>query len=69
MTSDGATIFLRDEMTDAEKQLFLTDVKKVCSEYFDNGKRYSVDVTGEDGAYSVCVIFSAERIKRVRKPL
>ncbi len=62
-------IFDRDELSEGEKQLFLADIKKVCSEYFENEGRFSLDITRTEGGFSVCLIFDARRIKRFRKPM
>ncbi len=62
-------IFEREDFTDGEKQLFLADIRKVCSEYFENEGRFSLDITRTEGGFSVCLIFDARRIKRFRKPL
>lgn len=58
----------RDLMTDEEKELFITDLKNVCSEYFEADGRYSVDVTRTERGTSVCIIFDAARVKKFKKP-
>lgn len=68
ISNAGALILDREEMTEDEKQLYLSDLKNVCEEYFEGGGRYSIDVTRTEDGFSVCVIFDAKRIKRFRKP-
>ncbi|MGN0818148.1 MAG: hypothetical protein ACI4L9_04185 [Candidatus Coproplasma sp.] len=58
----------REEMTESERELFLSDLNRVCDEYFDCDKKFSLDVTRTESGYSVCVIFDARRIKRLKKP-
>ncbi len=58
----------KEQLTDEEKELFLTDLKTVCSEYFEADTRYAVDVTRTEKGFSVCVIFDAARIKKFRRP-
>ncbi len=58
----------RDKMTDEERELFLSDLKTVCSEYFEAEGKYSMDVTRTENGLSVCVVFDAVRIKRFKKP-
>ena len=58
----------REEMTDGEKDLFLSDLKGVCDEYFDDDGNFSMDVTHTENGFSVCIIFNARRIKRFKKP-
>jgi hypothetical protein len=63
-----STLFERDEMTEEEKQLFLSDLQFVCEEYFEDSDRLSLDVTRTEEGFSVCVIFNSRRIKRFKKP-
>ena len=58
----------REQMTDDEKELFLSDLKTVCSEYFDGGGKFSLDITRTEKGYSVCVVFDASSIKKFKKP-
>lgn len=58
----------REQITDEEKELFLADLKGVCSEYFETDDKYSMDVTRTEKGFSVCVIFDAARIKKFKKP-
>ena len=58
----------REQMTDEEKALFLSDLKAVCAEYFETDDKYSMDVTRTANGFSVCVIFDAVRIKKFKKP-
>ncbi len=58
----------RDLFTEEEKQLFLNDLKNVCSEYFDGDGKYSLDLTRTEKGYSVCIVFDAVRVKKFKKP-
>ncbi len=58
----------REQMTDEEKELFLSDLKGVCAEYFETDDKYSMDVTRTKQGFSVCIIFDAARIKKFKKP-
>lgn len=58
----------REQMTDEERELFITDLKGVCGEYFDADDKYSMDVTRTEKGFSVCIIFDAARIKKFKKP-
>ena len=64
----GALILDREEMTEGERELFISDLKKICEEYFEGEGKFSLDVTRVESGYSVCVIFDARRIKRFKKP-
>lgn len=70
MRHDGieGLILEREEMTDGERQLFLSDLKQVCEEYFESDGRYSLDVTRSERGFSVCILFDARRVKRFKKP-
>ena len=59
-------ILERDDMSDFERALFLKDLKKVCDEYFF---RPSLEITRTEDGFLTCVIFSARRIKSVKRPL
>jgi hypothetical protein len=69
MIDARSIIFDREEISDEEKKLFLKDLKFVCDEYFDGNKNFSLDVTKTESGFSICIIFSADRIKRFKKPL
>ncbi len=58
----------REQMTDEEKELFLSDLKGVCSEYFEGDGRYSLDLTRTEKGFSACIVFDAVRIKKFKKP-
>ena len=58
----------RQDLTEEERELFLTDVKTVCSEYFDGDFKYSIDVTRTEKGFSVCIVFDASRIKNFKRP-
>ena len=56
------------QMTDSEKELFIEDLKSVCSEYFEGDGKYSVDVVSLEKGLSVCIVFDAVRVRNFRKP-
>lgn len=58
----------RDDMSDLERELFLSDVKKVTDEYFESDANPSLEITRTDGGFLICVLISARRIKNVKKP-
>ena len=59
----------RAEMTELERQLFLQDFKRVAEEYFECGEGASLEITRSEEGFIVCIIFSARRIKSVKRPL
>ncbi len=64
----AAELFDRGEMTEEEKELFICDFRKVCTEYFETDGKFTLDVAPNGSGYSVCIIFDAHRIKRFKKP-
>ncbi len=58
----------REKMTDEERELFLSDLKNLCEEYFEGGSKFTTDMTRTANGFSVCVIFDAARIKSFKKP-
>ena len=62
-------ILERDDMSDFERALFLKDLKKVCDEYFECDFRPSLEITRTEDGFLTCVIFSARRLKSVKRPL
>ncbi len=61
-------ILERDDMSDFERGLFLKDLKRVTDEYFEADSAASLEITRTDEGFLVCVIFSARRIKSVKRP-
>ena len=59
--------FDRDEMTEGEKQLFLRDFKRVYDEYFEGDGKPDINLTRTEDGFSVCIIFSASRVKRFKR--
>ena len=57
----------REEMTEGEKQLFMSDFKRVCADYFECDGKPELNLTKTDDGYSVCIIFAARRIKHFRR--
>lgn len=60
-------LFDREDMTEGERQLFLNDFKRVCEEYFECDGRPDINITRTADGFSVCIIFSARRIKTFRR--
>ena len=58
----------RDDMTDFERELFLTDIKKVTDEYFESEGNSSLEITRTDEGFLVCMFMTARRIKKLKKP-
>ena len=58
----------RDDMSDFERELFLSDIKKVTDEYFESNGSSSLEITRTDEGFLICVLMSARRIKNVKKP-
>lgn len=58
----------RDDMSDFERELFLSDIKKVTDEYFESDKNASMEITRSDEGFLICVLMTARRIKNVKKP-
>lgn len=58
----------RDDMSDFERELFLSDIKKVTDEYFESNDNPSMEITRTDEGFLICILSSARRIKNVKKP-
>lgn len=58
----------RDDMSDFERELFLTDIKRITDEYFECEGNSSLEITRTDEGFLVCLFLSARRIKNVKKP-
>lgn len=58
----------RDDMSDFERELFLSDIKKVTDEYFECEKSPSLEITRTDEGFLICMFLTARRIKNVKKP-
>ena len=58
----------RDDMSDFERELFLSDVKKVTDEYFESEGEAALEITRADEGFLICILMSARRIKNVKKP-
>ena len=58
----------RDDMSDFERELFLSDVKKVTDEYFESEGNSSLEITRTDDGFLICMFMTARRIKNVKKP-
>lgn len=69
MTEAGRLLSLdREDMSDLERELFLTDLKRVTDEYFESDGKVSLEITRSDEGFIVCVLLTAHRIKNVKKP-
>lgn len=58
----------REDMSDFERELFLSDLKKVTDEYFESDGNPSLEITRSDEGFIVCVLMTARRIKNLKKP-
>jgi hypothetical protein len=58
----------REEFSEEEKELFLSDLKETCEEYFEGSDRFSINITKTPSGYSVCILYNARRIKSFKKP-
>lgn len=58
----------RDEMSDFERTLFLKDIKPVADEYFESEGDANLEITRTENGFLVCILFSARRIKSVKRP-
>ena len=58
----------RDDMSDFERDLFLSDIKKVTDEYFESDGQASLEITRTDEGFLICLFLTARRIKNVKKP-
>jgi hypothetical protein len=56
-------------MTGVERQLFIGDLKNVCCRYFEDGDKFSLDITPMEDGFCVCIVFDARRIKSCKRPL
>ena len=57
----------REEMTEGEKQLVMSDFKRVCAAYFECDGQPELNLTKTDDGYSVCIIFAARHIQHFRR--
>jgi hypothetical protein len=57
----------REDMTDNDKRLFVEDLKVLLNEYFERDGAVTVDITRIREGFSVCVIFSARRMKKPKR--
>lgn len=58
----------REDMSELDRQLYLADMGRVNREYFECESEPTLEVTRADEGFLVCVIFTARRIKSVRRP-
>ena len=58
----------RDDMADFERELFLSDIKRVTDEYFESEGNPTLEITRTDEGFLVCMFLTARRIKNVKKP-
>lgn len=56
----------RQGMTEKDKELFLHDIQAVISEYMEIDKNATIDVARTEIGFSICILFTARRIKNVR---
>ena len=58
----------REDMSDFERELFLKDLKRVTDEYFESEGEASLEITRAESGFLICALFTARRIKNVKKP-
>ncbi|MCD7728772.1 MAG: hypothetical protein LUI60_02525 [Clostridia bacterium] len=58
----------REIMTEAERELLIRDLTTVAEEYFEPDGKAHLDITRTESGLSVCLIFSARRIKKLWRP-
>lgn len=58
----------KEEMTEEEKQLFLSDIRCVCEQYFDADGKYSFDLAKTENGFCGYIIFDALRVRKFKKP-
>ena len=66
--SNAAFELEREAMSSAERELLKRDLNWVIDEYFERDDGTDIDVTKTRNGYSVCVLFKARRIKKMRSP-
>lgn len=59
----------RDDMSELDRQLYLNDMLRVNGEYFECDGAPTLEVTRAEDGFLVCVIFTARRIKSVKRPV
>lgn len=59
----------REQMTEAEKELYVNDLTRLTQEYFEIDEIPKVSVVRSDGGFAVTVKISARRIKYVKRPV
>lgn len=59
----------REDMSELDKQLYLKDMSRVNNEYFECGGEPTIEVTRAEKGFLVCVIFTAHRVKSVKRPI
>lgn len=57
----------REEISDVERELFLSDIRKVAEEYFEFNDSPSLEITRSDDGFIVCLLFTARRVKSIKK--
>lgn len=58
----------QEEMTEEERELFISDIKSVCGEYFEADGKYSFDLIKVENGFSGCIVFDARRVRKFKKP-
>lgn len=56
----------RQGMTEKDKEMFLHDLQTVINEYMESDKNATIDVARTENGFSICILFTAHRIKNVR---
>ena len=57
----------REEVSDLHRELFLKDFARVAGEYFEGDGNPTLEVTRSEEGFLLCVIWTARRVKSVKK--
>lgn len=69
MTSVNKILSLdKDELTQADRELFIKDLRCVIGEYFESDGDINLEIARSEGGFIVCVLFNARRVKNIKKP-
>lgn len=57
----------REDMNELDRQLYLKDISRVNGEYFECEGEPTLEITRADEGFLVCTIFTARRVKSVKR--
>ena len=67
-TRKSTAVLEREIMTETERGLLKRDIMRVAEEYFETDGEAEADITRTENGFSVCILFSARRIKKIWSP-